>query len=600
VRGRAAAVLGVVVVLTMLLATSATGQVVSPSDPVIQAGPADPTNSQNATFTFEDQGPDVTFACRLDGAPEEFEPCDGTGANTAHYTSVLEGPHLFEVKAVDLPNSESGVASYPWTIDLQAPPPPTITSGPEEVVNSTTATFTLDDSEVGVSYLCTLDGLPQACPAFSGLSEGLHTLSVVAKDAAGNESFPSAPYTWTVDLSSPHPAITSPAAGGATADQTPPLLGTADTGPADEDTVTVTLYAGSSTAGSPLQTLSQVEVAAGSWSTSPTGNLPVGEYTVKVSQSDSFGRTGTSGPVTFRVDLTAPTVSLTRPRNGVLTGNPLPTYRGFAGTNVGDLAEVTVEVYQGSTASGLPLYSIPAAVAGDGTWSAPQPTPLTDGKYAALAKQSDDADSVGTSPVHVFTLDTIPPSAITNVTVRAGYSAVAIGWRRGSNWKATDALRIYRRVAGSAVDTRSLRVTTTASSWTDRRVQNGVTYQYDLVPIDAAKNLGSELNRKARPTGFRTPRNGATLTAPIGISWVDVPRSDYSNIQVWNAGLSRKMLSVWPRDNGYTLRSRWRYQGRDYRLRRGSTYRIYGWPGFGSVTNANYGKSYGWVQFTVR
>jgi len=72
-RSRAAAVLGFVIVLTMLLATSATGQVVPPSDPVIHQRPADPTNSQNATFKFVgDDG--VTFQCKLDDEPD-FTDC---------------------------------------------------------------------------------------------------------------------------------------------------------------------------------------------------------------------------------------------------------------------------------------------------------------------------------------------------------------------------------------------------------------------------------------------------------------------------------------------------------------------------------------------
>jgi hypothetical protein len=159
-------------------------------------------------------------------------------------------------------------------------------------------------------------------------------------------------------------------------------------------------------------------------------------------------------------------------------------------------------------------------------------------------------------------------------------------------------LAIYRRVAGAS--TRRLKVKTTASSWKDKNVKNGVTYQYDLVPIDRAGNRALTLSKKARPTGFTRPRNGAVLSAPITISWVDVANSTYSNIQVWNAGLTRKMLSVWPKGSSYTLRSRWTYRGHEYRLRHGRTYRIYGWPGFGAVSNGNYGESYGWVQFTFR
>jgi hypothetical protein len=524
-----------------------------------------------------------------------FSACLGTDPNTADYSGLADGQHTFEVKAVDDHGSESGVTPYPWTIDLVPPPTPTIT-GPSGVVNSPDASFSFD-SEVGATYLCTLDGELADCPDFNGLSEGQHTLDVDAVDAAGNKSVLPATRTWTVDLTPPNPTVTSPAAGSATSDPTPLLLGTADTGPADDNVVTVELYAGSTPTGTPLKTFTP-SVTAGGWSAVPTSQLAAGTYTVQVIQSDSFDRTGTSSPLTFKVDLTAPKVSLTRPLNGALTKNPTPTYRGSAGTADGDLPEVTVEVHSGGTASGPVAATMTATPASDGTWSVAQPTDLSDGKYAALAKQMDSAGSTGTSSVRVFTVDTTAPSALTSATVRAGYGAVAISWRRGSDWKTTDMLAIYRRVAGAS--TRRLKVKTTASSWKDKNVKNGVTYQYDLVPIDRAGNRALTLSKKARPTGFTRPRNGAVLSAPITISWVDVANSTYSNIQVWNAGLTRKMLSVWPKGSSYTLRSRWTYRGHEYRLRHGRTYRIYGWPGFGAVSNGNYGESYGWVQFTFR
>jgi hypothetical protein len=559
----------------------------TPPSTTIDGAPEDPSNDSSPTFAFSSEATS-SLECTLDGSET-----DCTSPYT--YPSVSDGSHTFVVTATDAAgNVDPNPPTYTWTIDLVPPPTPTIASGPSGVVDSSTASFEFEDSESGIAFVCTLDGQPEECPTFSGLGDGLHTLDVLARDSAGNESLP-ATRTWTVDATPPNPSVTSPAAGSATADQTPQLLGTADTGPADADAVTLELYAGSSPTGTPLETFSPL-VSAGSWSAVPSSELAAGTYTVQVMQSDSFDRTGTSSPRTFRVDLTAPTVSLTRPLNGTLTNNPTPTYRGAAGTADGDLPEVTVEVHSGGTASGPMVASLTATPASDGTWSVAQPTDLTDGKYAALAKQMDSAGSTGTSTVHVFTLDTTAPSALASATIRAGYGAVTIGWQRGGDWKTSDMLAIYRRVAGAS--TRRLKIKTAASSWKDKNVENGVTYQYDLVPIDRAGNRAPALSKNARPSGFRTPRNGAVLTAPIGISWIDVPNSTYSNIQVWNGGLTRKMLSVWPKGSSYTLRSRWTYRGNEYRLRHGHTYRIYGWPGFGAVSNGNYGESYGWVQFT--
>jgi len=59
---------------------------------------------------------------------------------------------------------------------------------------------------------CVLDGnLLQACstnPTFSGLSEGDHTLDVIALDKAGNQT--AVHKAWTVDITKPAVTLTAP------------------------------------------------------------------------------------------------------------------------------------------------------------------------------------------------------------------------------------------------------------------------------------------------------------------------------------------------------------------------------------------------------
>ena len=83
--------------------------------------------------------------------------------------------------------------------------------------NVGSATFSLASNDTGAActYLCKLDsGSYAACtnPAtFSGLADGSHTLSVEAKDAAGNVSTTAASRTWTVDATPPpKPGIVGP------------------------------------------------------------------------------------------------------------------------------------------------------------------------------------------------------------------------------------------------------------------------------------------------------------------------------------------------------------------------------------------------------
>ena len=67
--------------------------------------------------------------------------------------------------------------------------------------------------QAGVSFLCQLDGSAfsncSSPKTYSGLSQGTHTFSVKAQDAAGNQSG-AASFTWTIDTTAPpRPVITS-------------------------------------------------------------------------------------------------------------------------------------------------------------------------------------------------------------------------------------------------------------------------------------------------------------------------------------------------------------------------------------------------------
>jgi hypothetical protein len=197
-----------VVVLTTLVAgvpLAAGTAADEPPPPTIDFKPDNPSGSGNASFTFSDTQPTVTFQCRLDGGG--FSLC----FSPVLYTGLGDGSHTFEVKALDLDLHQSEVTSYSWTIDTTPPPPPSI-SGPPNPSNSREATFTFSDAEPDVEFHCRLDasGFPKCSNPrlYSGLGEGMHVLRARAVDAVGNESAIST-YTWVIDLQPPETTITS-------------------------------------------------------------------------------------------------------------------------------------------------------------------------------------------------------------------------------------------------------------------------------------------------------------------------------------------------------------------------------------------------------
>jgi hypothetical protein len=85
-----------------------------------------------------------------------------------------------------------------------------------------------------------------------------------------------------------------------------------------------------------------------------------------------------------------------------------------------------------------------------------------------------------------------------------------------------------------------------------------------------------------------TPRQGARVSAPLLLNWVNVPRARFYNVQVWHEG--RKVLTRWPRASQSKLRRTWTFAGRRYRLEAG-IYTWYVWPRFARRYGEMIGKS---------
>lgn len=75
-----------------------------------------------------------------------------------------------------------------------------------------------------------------------------------------------------------------------------------------------------------------------------------------------------------------------------------------------------------------------------------------------------------------------------------------------------------------------------------------------------------------------------------------MPGASYYNLQLFRGG---KILTAWPSQPSYRLKTRWRYRGKRRRLVPGDYHWIV-WPGFGPRSKADYGRRIGRRAFEIR
>jgi len=348
----------------------------------------------------------------------------GGGAYSVDATNALaEGTYTARTQQSDnvgntgfsSANTFSVVDQSPPVVTLTAPANNSLTSDPTPTFSGIGGTAPGDASSVTVKVYSGTDTsgtLVQTLTASVGggggysvdapvaLAEGIYTARTQQSDASGNTGFSSA-NTFRVDVTAPAVTLTQPPNGSTTTDTTPTFSGTGGTASGDAAFVTVKIYAGTDTTGTLVQTLTaSLSGAAYAIDSTP---LPDGLYTVRTQQSDTAGNTGFSSANTFRVDSTAPTVTLAQPANGSTTSDTTPTFSGTGGTASGDASSVTVKVYNGTDTNGTLALTQTANLSG-GTYAVDAPSALAEGVYTARTQQSDTAGNTGFSSANTFTI----------------------------------------------------------------------------------------------------------------------------------------------------------------------------------------------------
>ena len=534
-----------------------------PPAPAITSAPANPSNTSSASFAFSNSEDDVQFLCQLDGGG--FGACVSPQA----YSSLGQGAHTFDVKAEDAAGNESDTSSYTWTIDTEAPPTPAIESGPPDPSGSSSAEFRFSDTEAAATDECQLDGggfSPCSSPQpYTDLSDGSHTFEVRALDGAGNRSDPAA-YTWTIDTVNPV----------ATLDDKPSGL---------TNQTTATFSFSSQKSGSTFQC--KLDDAAFAACTSPKlyAGLNDGSHTFAV-QATSLGRTGPTTAYAWTVDTIAPETTI--------------------GSGPGSASTSTSATFTFTSSEAGSTFACRIDVGGLTSCSSPQTyANLTSGAHTFHVQAVDAAGNADPTPA-TYTwqvtatgptiVDRTPPGNVGGLKRNVGYGVLTLIWKRppdadfdhvtvfASTSPAGPPLTVVYQGAGT--------------TYTDTHFRNGVYYRYTIISYDHAGNASAGVGLQV-PAGalLHAPRDGAVVRRPPLLSWQQITRAKWYNVQLYYGG--QKVLSAWPTSSKLELRRSWVYAGRRFQLRKGQ-YRWYVWPGFGARSKPRYGQLVGQATFRVR
>ncbi len=277
-----------------------------------------------------------------------------------------------------------------------------------------------------------------------------------------------------------------------------------------------------------------------------------------------------SATVTISIDRTAPMISVAVPD---VSANLFGWHTSPFGI-----------VFQGADSSAANARSGIAACT-QASYSGPD-TP--DASIAGTCR--DRAGNVSTPLIYSFKYDATSP-ALAPVGATAADRSVTLRWTR------SEASVEIARTPGIANEAASVVYRGPAESFVDKRVKNGITYQYRATVTDVAGHATTQAI-SARPVrGLLTPADGARVAGAPSVAWTQILNADYYNIQFYRG--SKKILSVWPRTTTYALKSTWKFQGRRFKLAPGA-YRVYIWPGFGAFAKQRYGRIVGSRTFVVR
>jgi len=363
--------------------------------------------------------------------------------------SLPDGSATIAATAVDASsNSATSVA----TVSIDNTPPDTnITSGPLALTNSTNAGFSFTTNEPNSSFNCSLDGVAfSACTSpknYTGLTNGVHTLTVRATDSAGNVDPTPATLTWTVDIVAPTVASTVPTSNG---NNVPPIATVVANfsealNPATitnstftvrkkqgGSLVTATVTYDPSTNRATLQPSSNLAAQ-----TTYTATITGGTSGVKDIAGNALGTTYSWNFTTSILDTTPPSVTLTAPTNGAKVRGSV-TLSATASDNV---SVASVSFLVNGIVVGTDTTS-PYSVSWNSTSNA-------DGVVTVAARAVDPSNNATTTANISVTVDNTPP----NTTITSGPTGTVASTSASFSFTATETATFACSLDGAAFAT---------------------------------------------------------------------------------------------------------------------------------------------------
>jgi predicted outer membrane repeat protein len=426
----------------------------APPPPSFTATPLDPSGT-SVTFAFTDQDATVGFECSLDAAP--FTPCD----SPLQLTELEEGPHAFQVRAVDPAANPSDPITFSWVVDAVAPLPPSFTATPVDP-SGPVVSFSFSSVESDVSFVCALDAEPfEACQSpfdLADLPDGVRTFTVKAVDPAGNSSSP-ASFIWTVDA-------------------TPPPIPVFTETPVDPSTPSVVFAFDAPESGSTL--LCALDQAAFTECSSPMSfeDLGEGAHSFHVQAVDAFGNT--SLPATYDWTVVVPDdTPPPAPTFTLVPTDPSPSTVTF------DFIDAEAGVSFSCSLDNTAYAACIAPVALG---------PLASGPHTFSVTATDRAGHPSSPASYSWTVDGSPPT-ITLLQPMAETlltsTSIAVSWSGSDNV----GLARYEVFEGLGTGGTSSVVQSSLATSYARVGTFGRTYCYHVVAVDVAGNQSSSPTR---------------------------------------------------------------------------------------------------------